>query len=194
MAKGLTLKVRLPIDRTKTGTLTIVDPFTGGILYGPVAVLGRAARDTAKIKGNNPTGNALLPYGDTPLGKYKIEHILKNGPSTLRPYEQYGTSGAIRLTPTGGDALAAARTGILIHSGRHAFSSLLTAKVLKPTNGCIRMLDYQLKELIDVIRVQSLLFPGTVTIEVGPEGVQGDIDESVNDGDPPPLTGDILLP
>jgi L,D-transpeptidase catalytic domain len=194
---NLTLKIRLPGDRKKTGTLTVIDPLTGLALYGPVPVLGRAARDTAKANGN-PSGSPLLKYGDTPTGTYRIANILANGDGTTRPVEKYGQSGSIVLDPQTGDAKTAkdnGRTGLFIHSGRHAFSSVVGPQSLKPTNGCVRMLDWHMAQLIDVIRTQTLAFPGDVVVEVGePGGPMGDIDESVLDVDPPPSGGGVLLP
>jgi len=193
----LTLKIKLPADRKKTGTLTLVDPLTGLPIYGPVPVLGRAARDSAKANGN-PAGNPLLHYGDTPTGSYRIANILTNGTGTTRPVEKYGQSGSISLEPVSGDAKTAkdnGRTGLFIHAGRHAFSAAVGPQALKPTNGCVRMLDWDLDQLISVIRAQTLAFPGEVVVEVGePGGPMGDIDESVLDIDPPPIGGGVLLP
>ena len=194
----LTLKVVLPTDRTKAGTLTLVNPATGLVLFGPVPVLGRAARNTATAH-NNPTGNSLQPFGDTPKGTYDIARIVGNGSGTSRPTNVYGQSGSIVLDPTGGDALTAknnGRIGLLIHSGRHAFSSVVDAKALKPTNGCIRMLDFDMGQLITAIKNNGLLFPGKVTVDIGgAPGPQGDIDESVDEGDPPPTQGGpVVLP
>ena len=103
------------------------------------------------------------------------------------------------MEPTSGDALTAknnGRVGLLIHSGRHTFSSVVDAKALKPTNGCIRMLDFDMASLITAIKDNALLFPGTVTVEIGgPSGPQGDIDETVSDVDPPPTQGGtVVLP
>jgi L,D-transpeptidase catalytic domain len=193
----LTLKIKLPADRKKTGTLTLIDSLTGLPLFGPVPVLGRAARDTATAKGN-PGGNPLLGYGDTPTGSYRITNIQANGSGTSRPVVSYGQSGSIVLDPLSGDAKQAkdnGRTGLLIHAGRHAFSSVVGPQSLKPTNGCVRMLDWQLAQLISVIRTQALAFPGEAVVEVSePGGPTGDIDESVLDIDPPPIGGGVLLP
>lgn len=194
---NLTLKIVLPPDRTKTGTLTLIDPITGRALYGPVPVLGRAARNTAAIH-NNPSGDPLKLFGDTPTGSYDVKSIVINGPGTTRPVNVYGQSGSIVLDPTGGDALIAKgnrRTGLLIHSGRHDYSSVIGPEALKPTNGCIRMLDWDLGKLIEAIKSNSLVFPGNVTVEVGNmSGSNADIDESVNDPDPPPTGGGTTLP
>jgi len=63
-------------------------------------------------------------------------------------------------------------------------------RALKRTNGCICMLDWRMAELIKTVRNNSLLFPGTVQVEVsGPAGLAGDIDERIEDGDSPSLTG-----
>lgn len=195
---NLTIRVQLPSDRAKTGTLTLVNPGTGLVLFGPVPVLGRAARDTADAHGN-PSGSSLQPYGDTPTGTYDVARIVGNGNGTSRPIAVYGQSGSIVMEPTGGDALTAkgnGRVGLLIHAGRHAFSSVVDALALKPTNGCIRILDFDLANLITAIKDNALLFPGTVTVEIGgPSGPRGDIDEAVRDGDPPPTQdGPVVLP
>jgi hypothetical protein len=194
---GTTIKIILPNDRTKTGTLTLVDANTGLPLFGPVPVLGRAARNTATAHGN-PSGDPLLPFGDTPTGTYNVPNIVRNGTGTTRPTIQYGESGSIVLDPTSGNALTAknnGRTGLLIHAGRHANSSVVAPSALKPTNGCIRMRDWDLQQLIDAIQANAILFPSTVHVEIsGPAGPQGDIDETVDDGDPPPLSGPVILP
>lgn len=193
---SMKIEVKLPTDRTKTGTLKLIDEKTGLILFGPVSVLGRAASNDAKAHGN-PTRDPLKPYGDTPLGTYAVVSVLSNGTGTSRPVAQYGQSGSIRLDPTGGDAAKAktnGRTGLLIHAGRHALSSLIEPKVLKPTNGCIRMRDWDMQGLIDAIRENGLLFPGKLIMDVGSEGVTADIDESISDGDPPPLGNGTVLP
>jgi len=195
---NLTIQVQLPSDRNKTGTLTLVDPASGLSLFGPVPVLGRAARNTAGMHGN-PSGNSLQPYGDTPTGTYDVARIVGNGNGTSRPIAAYGQSGSIVMEPTGGDALVAkknGRVGLLIHAGRHVFSSVVDARALKPTNGCIRMLDFDMANLITTIKNNALLFPGTVTVKIGgPDGPRADIDETVSDADPPPTqSGPVVLP
>lgn len=194
---GTIVKIQLPTDRKKTGMLTLVDATTGLTLFGPAPVLGRAARNTAAARGN-AAADPLRPFGDTPTGTYNVNNIVKNGAGTTRPVLQYGESGSIVLDPSAGDALTAknnGRTGILIHAGRHANSSVVAPNALKPTNGCIRMRDWDLNLLIDAIKNNAILFPGKVTVEIGgPGGPQGDIDETVDDGDPPPMLGPIILP
>ena len=123
--------------------------------------------------------------------------VLPNGVGTTRPVVQYGESGSIVLKPTGGDALSAAnngRVGLLIHAGRAPNSSVVSPSALMSTDGCLRMLDWDLGRLIETIRQQQLIFPGSVTLEVGPEGDAGTIDDDLDDGDPPPLDGTPVLP
>lgn len=56
------------------------------------------------------------------------------------------------------------------------------------------MRDWDMKGLIDAISANGLLFPGKLSVDVGPEGVTADIDESISDLDPPPLEGSTTLP
>lgn len=198
MTSTLTIRVKLPNDRTKTGTLALIDPITGLPIAGPFPVLGRAARNTASNKGN-PGADPLKPYGDTPLGGYRINRIQSNGPGTTRPEEIYGAAGSIVMDPVSGDAAAAkanGRTGLLIHAGRQVSSPTPLPSHLKVTNGCLRMLEDDLKNIIIKIEENSFLFPGNVNIEIAPTGgPRGDIDENIEEGDPPPMkTGDIILP
>ena len=94
MPEKLTIKVKLPTNRDKTGTLELIDPFTGLAIFGPVPVLGRAAKDTATAHGN-PTRNPTKSHGHTPLGKYDVQNIVTNGPGTPRTFEVYGGAGSI---------------------------------------------------------------------------------------------------
>lgn len=198
MSEVLTIRVQLPDDRNKTGILELIDPITGLPLAGPFPVLGRAARNTAASKGN-PGAVSTKPFGDTPLGGYRIERIQSNGSGTSRPIEVYGSAGSIVMDPTSGDAATAkanGRVGLLIHAGRQPDSPTPLPSHLKSTNGCLRMLEGDLADLIKKIEDNSFLFPGHVNIEVAQAGgPDGDIDENVDDGDPPPLSGgDIILP
>lgn len=198
MTTTLTVRVKLPKDRNKTGTLTLIDPTIGLPIAGPFPVLGRAARNTATQKGN-PGADSLKPYGDTPLGGYLIDRIQSNGPGTSRPVEIYGSAGSIVMDPVSGDAAIAeanGRTGLLIHAGRQQFTPTPLPSHLKVTNGCLRMLENDLKNLIIKIEENSFLFPGKVSIEISPTGGPiGDIDEDIEESDPPPVeSGDIILP
>ena len=197
MPDQLTIRVRLPDNRNHTGTLELISPLTGLTVFGPVPVLGRAARNSATAHGN-PSRDATKPYGHTPLGTYQVQRIVSNGPGTTRPFDVYGRSGAIVLDPLVGQAAIAkanGRVGLLIHAGRQPNSPTPLPSQLKPTNGCIRMLDRDLATLIDAIRDQSFGFPGVVNVDVGSPGAPSDIDEAINDPEPPPSDGgSIILP
>lgn len=192
----LEIRVKLPNDRRNTGTLELVDPATGLRVFGPVPALGRAARNTAGANGN-PSGVATQPFGDTPLGGYRVPRVLSSGAGSNHPADVYGSAGVIVLDPVSGDAQVAennGRTGLLIHAGRQVATPTPLPSHLRPTNGCIRVLERDQAALIQAMRDYSFLFPGDVTVMVGPSGPQGVSDENVNDGDPPNLTGPVVLP
>lgn len=192
----LEIRVLLPHDRRNTGTLELVDNVTGLRVFGPVPALGRGARNTAAAHGN-PNGVATQPFGDTPLGGYRVPRVLSSGAGTNHPANVYGSAGVIVLDPTSGDAQAAennGRTGLLIHAGRQVATPTPLPSHLRPTNGCIRVLEPDLAALIQALRDYAFLFPGDVTVSVGPNGPQGTIDEAVDDGDPPDTTGSVVLP
>lgn len=192
----LEIRVSLPNNRLNTGTVELVDPVSGLRVFGPVPAMGRAARDTARAH-DNPNGISTLPYGDTPLGGYRIPSVLASGAGTNHPANVYGSAGVIVLDPVSGDALIAennGRTGLLIHAGRQVSSPTPLPNHLKPTNGCVRMLESDLAGLIKAMRDYAFIFPGEVSVRVGAAGPAGIIDERINDGDPPPLTGKPILP
>jgi hypothetical protein len=170
---GLEIRVKLPDDRRKTGTLELVDSVTGLRVYGPIPALGRAARNVAAQHGN------------------------PNGEATSHPADVYGSAGVIVLEPTGGQAATAAangRTGLLIHAGRQTATPTPLPSHLKPTNGCIRVLEGDLAGLIQAMKDNTILFPGNVTVSVGPEGPAGGTGDDIDEGDPPDLTGTPTLP
>jgi hypothetical protein len=144
-AADITISVELPVDRTKAGRLSLLDQ-NGKRIAGPWRVLGKADGLTAVRKGN-PQRNPLTQYGDTPTGTYKVTGAFKVGDGTAYNKKSYGIH-ALRLDPTGGDAKQAkdlfGRTGLLIHSG-----DLGATGKLRPTNGCLRMSNDDIKALLD---------------------------------------------
>jgi len=193
---SLEVRVKLPQDRRNTGTLELVDTATGLRVFGPVPALGRAARNTAAAH-HNPNANSTQPFGDTPLGGYRVPRVLASGAGTSHPAAAYGSAGVVVLDPVSGDAQVAennGRTGLLIHAGRQIASPTPLPGHLRPTNGCIRMLEGDLAALVQAMRDYSFMFPGDVTVIVGPSGAAGPTDENVNDGDPPNRTGTPILP
>lgn len=192
----LEIRIKLPADRLKTGTLELVDPATGLRVFGPVPALGRAARTPASAH-CNPNGLATKKYGDTPTGGYRVPRVLESGDGTPHPAAAYGSAGVIVLDPVSGEAQTAeenGRTGLLIHSGRQVASPTPLPSHLKPTNGCVRVLEGDQRALIQAMRDYAFLFPGDVTVMVGPEGPAAAVDEAVNEGDPPNLVGTPILP
>ncbi|MBL8501557.1 MAG: L,D-transpeptidase [Nitrosomonas sp.] len=197
MPSNLTVQVRLPSNRDQTGELSLIDPITQLPVFGPVPVLGRAAKNIAVAHGN-PARTSTLPFGHTPLGSYSIVSILKNGTGTSRPENQYGKSGSIVLDPQSGDAAVAkrnGRVGLLIHGGRQANNPTPLPSHLISTSGCLRMLDGDLAKLIEAIKQNNFLFPGIITVEISTiGGVQATLDETIQDADPPPMDGGIVHP
>lgn len=193
---GLELRVKLPDNRLKTGTLELVDSTTGLRVFGPIPALGRGARNVAKDHGN-PNGKATLPYGDTPTGNYQVPRVLKSGSGTSHPADVYGSVGVIVLDPIGGEAAAAkanGRTGLLIHAGRQVATPTPLPSHLRATNGCIRVLEPDLAALIQAMKDNAILFPGDVVVSVGPEGPPGGGGDDSVEGDPPNLNGSPILP
>jgi len=192
----LEIRVSLPNDRLRTGTVELVDTGTGLRVADPFPGLGRAARNTARAH-QNPSGSSTMPFGDTPLGGYKIPRVLKTGAGTSHPANIYGSVGAIVLDPVSGDAQLAeanGRTGLLIHAGRQVASPTPLPGHLMVTNGCVRMLEGDLAALIKAMRDFAFLFPGDVSVVVGAAGPAGIVDDDLNEGDPPDLTGAPILP
>ncbi|MBW6530517.1 hypothetical protein KZ820_07190 [Sphingomonas sp. RRHST34] len=145
----------------------------------------------------NPNGVSTQPFGDTPLGGYRIPQVLRSGAGTTHPADVYGSVGVIVLDPVSGDAEVAqdnGRTGLLIHAGRQVATPTPLPGHLRPTNGCIRILEPDLAALIQAMRDNAFLFPGGVTVQVGSAGPAGITDEDVDDGDPPDFNGTPILP
>lgn len=193
---GLTIRVGLHSDRTRIGSLSLYDS-SGTRLAGPFPALGKADSTAAKNHGNSAR-NPLLPYGDTPSGSYAADRLLRTGIGTGYRDRSYGPNGAIRLIPTSGDAaLAADRTGLLIHSGDPSSNG-----GLRPTNGCIRLSNADMASLVAAILVQQATAGPLQSCTVGPQvetvvGVVGNEDPAqvYDEGDPPPLSdSDPVLP
>lgn len=133
------IKVELFPDRTQVGRLTLLSD-EGQTICGPFPALG-LADSAAALKHRNPNRDSLLPYGDTPLGTYSFSVV-----RPLTPKHAYGPHGAIAIRATGGAALIAQRnqrSGLLIHSGDAGKNNSL-----RPTHGCIRLFDDDMKALL----------------------------------------------
>ena len=140
------IAITLPDDRTKTGTLEVVDE-TGATVFGPVNCLGKADNATAK-KNGNLTRDPLHRFGDTPTGHWLVPRVIPTGTPSL-PKHSYGPWGAIDLQPIDGqcvEAYAHGRSGIWIHAG-----DLSTQSRLRPTFGCVRISDVDQQQLVNLV-------------------------------------------
>src|SRR5262249_48249442 len=99
----------------------------------------------------NPSRDPLLPYGDTPLGTYRVAHWLESGDGTQFRSDQFGPHGVVVLEPVAGDAALADASGRfqLLIQGR----SPRPGNSLRTTNGSLRLADSDLEELIEVLRL-----------------------------------------
>lgn len=138
----LTLIATLPTDRAQTGTLQVI---LNGATMESFPCLGKADNDMARRKGN-PSRNPERPYGDTPTGTWTVRVGI-----TKREQDVYGKHPVLMLWPTGGQAMKAynigRRSGIWIHGGEPSATG-----GLRPTYGCIRVLDETMARLHELIR------------------------------------------
>jgi hypothetical protein len=190
MTTELRIVVQLPLDRTKTGNLRLIDD-GGGVLAGPFDVLGKSDNATAASHGN-PDRDPLSPYGDTPEGEYAVPVAVATGAGTAFTSHSYGPHGALVLQPVSGDAMAAAaagRTGLMIHSGDPGATN-----PLRPTHGCLRLSNGSMNALmqaldaaaqVDGIRCEM----ARISVIVGDDADPAATEDA---GDPPPEMSAIL--
>jgi len=155
------IAVQLHKDRTLSGILQILD-LSGGFILGPFTCLGKADGGDAKLHGN-PERNPVLPFGDTPTGKYNVVQLVSHsgGESDLHTY---GSFPSVLLDPISGDALKAkknGRAGLMIHGGGPSASGRL-----RPTHGCIRLSEANQRDLVSLV-VQSVLSEISVVVTEG---------------------------
>lgn len=140
MSKTYFLNVNLHKDREKLGSYHFSNGLT--ILFSG-SVLGRADNITAG-QHLNPKRNPLLPFGDTPAGEYAAVVI---SPST--DVHTYGPYSRYYLIPKSGDALKSQRTELEGHGG--SINPLYTQwGGLRPTNGCLRFYNDEIKAMTDL--------------------------------------------
>lgn len=143
------LNVVLSTNRNESGLLYVSDTRTGKVL-AVYEALGRGSRGSGDTQ--------FLEKGNTPTGSYAVDRI----ESTANwNQSSYGPNGALRLTPTGGNAALAARKGILVHGGSTVTASSKAASFrgvggLKPTHGCIRLRNEDMKGLINILYAETL--------------------------------------
>lgn len=122
----------LPHDRTQEGVLWATDD--AGPILGRVRCKGKADNQHA-IDHGNPTRDPLKPYGDTPLGVFRM------GPVEWgkAPAHSYGAV-FIRLSPVSGPAWEARQNG-RAGLGAHGGDLAPDGHSLRPTDGCPRLLN-----------------------------------------------------
>jgi hypothetical protein len=137
------IKIQLPADRTKYGTLTLE---SNTQTIGPFECYGKADNASAAAKGN-PTRDPTKSFGDTPTGRYRgfVNKIV----STPANDRTYGPQPVITLDPQSGQAKIAkenGRFGLLIHGG-----ALNAAGRLRPTFGCVRVANDTMVKILAAI-------------------------------------------
>lgn len=135
------LVVSLFRDRDKLGSYKLVNEKTNVTVQSGV-VLGRSDNSAAKAHGN-ATRDPLKPFGDTPTGVW-IATIFAASTDT----HAYGPNKRLLLSPVSGDAKAASRTGIMCHGG-DLNPVYKQWDGLRPTDGCLRFHDAEIKSIID---------------------------------------------
>lgn len=176
--------VKLKPNRDVIGKLELYD--RDGRLIASYPAFGRADIGKATSKGN-PGASSIKPYGHTPTGRYTSNNsIISSGQGTNYNPDSYGPNGIIFLRPSTGNALKAkanGRTGLAIHGGK-----IGTANKLRPTNGCVRLKNENMAELINHLRFFFMQGDTIEFIEVKEEeivdNVTGDLLAQSNDPDP----------
>jgi hypothetical protein len=140
------LRVLLPTNRNYTGHLRVeID----GVAVGEFRVLGRGSR--------GPGNTWFLEDGDTPTGTYDGSTFLSTAGQKRR---SYGPWGKVALKPLRGNALVAEsvfnRKELRIHGGDPGAwfgppGSAFSKGTLRPTHGCLRLSDADMKHLRDML-------------------------------------------
>jgi hypothetical protein len=140
--------IYLPANRDLAGALFFRGD-TGQHLAGPFSVCGRA-NDVIAAEHGNKTRDRLLPYGDFPLGTYRVLGGIATGRGTVLGERSYGRAGALVLEPIAGEAALAEATGRffqVIHGGGAPRTGDLLA-----TCGSLRLTDKDMPHLLRLAR------------------------------------------
>jgi hypothetical protein len=177
------IRVQLARDRNYTGALRVEDDL-GRPLAGPFPVCGRA-NDLAASEHGNPRRLQALPYGDTPVGGYRVTRIVTTGRGTQFDVGQFGRAGIILLEPVSGEAAVAEANGrwfIGIHGGAPGAHGRL-----RSTNGCLRMQDGDVAAVTAAIGRFAHIRCECVEISSYTTSMLVTIDPDFDEGDPIPL-------
>ncbi len=164
------LVIRLPKNRNRYGSLSLHDS-AGGVVEGPFPAIGRASSILA-IQAGNPDRVSTRPFGDTPLGIYRLRR-LESAPNSPKSLASHGPHGRLILAPVTGDAAlaeAAGRFEFAIQGGR-----LGPGGALRSTDGAIRVHDTTIWILHDALRGREGLT--CEIVRTGPETVVVETDE-----------------
>jgi hypothetical protein len=164
------LRIELPANRDYTGTISLLAE-DGNCIAGPFAVCARSGDRLADEHGN-PSRTTTLPYGDTPLGIYRVAAFTPTGTGTKYRRDLFGAHGAFILHAVSGDAALAEANGrfeILIHGG-----PLSPDGRLRATSGGMRIADDELCMLAGIISQCRGLICECFQAATLPEAVQVD--------------------
>jgi hypothetical protein len=184
------IRIELPCDRDYCGRLWVLDD-AGGIAFGPAWCAG-LANEAAAVRRGNDSRSCLLPYGDTPLGQYRLRRIISMRGVNDRALQQFGRFGIVSLGATGGQALMADSVGrfeIWIHGGCSAPDGRLAN-----ANGSVRLADPDILGLLNVLKGHEGAFCEIVEAARRTEAPRVRSDEFFDEGDPPSLDGDETQP
>lgn len=157
------LKVRLPADRNKAGDVQFVDTVTGLTAFGPVPCLGLASRSLATDKGN-PKRDTTKGFGNTPTGSFDVVSTLPL-PQDKKLRDSFGPLPRLRIIGKSGDAMireAWAKDTLRIHGGRDSDQQ---NKHLRPTAGCLRVFNADMKSILDFIEDHGIAYPFELVVQ-----------------------------
>lgn len=142
MSSRVELKVVLPVDRVRSGTMHV---YVNGQLNASFEVLGRGSA--------GPGDTQFQNKGNTPTGTWKATGWQSTAGQSQR---SYGSEGKVILQPTGGNASVAhesfARDLFRIHGGDLGGKNSLRGEgQLRPTHGCLRLSNDDMKRLYNLI-------------------------------------------
>jgi len=166
MDTNIELIVHLPSNRNIAGEMQVL---VDGKAKKHYQVAGRgSAGDGQTWATKGISGDKTKPGGNTPTGKYAVPGIES---TTKNDQKAYGPNGKIRLEPLAGNALIAkdvfSRNGLLIHGGdASSEGSWKQLGGLRPTHGCLRLSNDNMKELISLISETELITGNASNISV----------------------------
>jgi hypothetical protein len=124
----------------------------------------------------------LLPYGDTPLGEYRIAQLSASGDEAGYPTSKYGDKGVAILEPIAGEAALAEANGrfrLLIQGG--------CRNRLTPASGSLRLLDEHQREFITALEQLGAMPCVCLPSEKGRKTLPIDLSADYMGTDPPPV-------